>query len=318
MPFNDLLAALLVVLVWGVNFVVIKWGVSDLPPLLLGALRFMLAALPAGWLIARPALPWRYVLAYGLTMGVGQFGLLFSAMAYGMPAGLASVVLQSQAFFTLLLAGLWLKERWQLNQLLGMLCASVGLWLIASTHGANMTMTGFALTLAAALCWAVSNLVVRHASQSGYRPDTLALVVWGSLVPPLPLLALSLLLEGPARIGGGLAGLSWRGGFAVVYLALMATLLGYSLWSRLLTRHPAGRVAPFSLLVPAVGVLSASWLLDEHLSPPQMTGSALVLAGLIVHVFGASCLAWLRARRAPDASAHTSAATRAGGNNCKE
>lgn len=208
MPFNDLLAALLVVLVWGVNFVVIKWGVSDLPPLLLGALRFMLAALPAGWLIARPALPWRYVLAYGLTMGVGQFGLLFSAMAYGMPAGLASVVLQSQAFFTLLLAGLWLKERWQLNQLLGMLCASVGLWLIASTHGANMTMTGFALTLAAAMCWAVSNLVVRHASQSGYRPDTLALVVWGSLVPPLPLLALSLLLEGPARIGSGLAALS--------------------------------------------------------------------------------------------------------------
>ncbi len=300
MPFNDLMAALLVVLVWGVNFVVIKWGVGDLPPLLLGALRFMLAALPAGWLIARPALPWRYVLAYGLTMGVGQFGLLFSAMAYGMPAGLASVVLQSQAFFTLLLAGLWLKERWQLNHLLGMLCASVGLWLIASTHGANMTMTGFVLTLLAALCWAMSNLVVRHASQSGYRPNTLALVVWGSLVPPLPLLALSLLLEGPARIGGGLAGLSWRGGFAVIYLALVATLLGYSLWSRLLTRHPAGRVAPFSLLVPAVGLLSASWLLDEHLSSPQMTGSALVLAGLIVHVSGGSFLAWLRTRRTPD------------------
>jgi O-acetylserine/cysteine efflux transporter len=294
MSFRDIAAALLVVWVWGVNFVVIKWGVHDLPPLLLGGLRFVLAALPAGWLIARPALPWPYVLAYGLSMGVGQFGLLFSAMAYGMPAGLASVVLQAQAFFTLLLGGLWLGERIALASLSGLLCASVGLWLIASTHGANMTMLGFALTLAAALSWALSNLVVRRASQAGHRPDTLALVVWASLVPPLPLLTASLLFEGPARIGAALADLSWRGGLAVLYLAFIATLVGYSVWSRLLTRHPAGKVAPFSLLVPAVGLCSASWLLDERLTMQQLAGSACVLTGLLIHLSGGSLFARLR------------------------
>jgi O-acetylserine/cysteine efflux transporter len=184
MSFRDIAAALLVVWVWGVNFVVIKWGVHDLPPLLLGGLRFVLAALPAGWLIARPALPWPYVLAYGLSMGVGQFGLLFSAMAYGMPAGLASVVLQAQAFFTLLLGGLWLGERIALASLSGLLCASVGLWLIASTHGANMTMLGFTLTLAAALSWALSNLVVRRASSGQPRPCQCAPGLQTAGMPP--------------------------------------------------------------------------------------------------------------------------------------
>ncbi len=162
MPWSDLLQALAIVLVWGVNFVVIKWGVSDVPPLLLGGLRFCLAAVPAVFFVRRPSLPWRYLLLYGLCVGVGQFACLFTAIKLGMPAGLASVVLQSQAFFTLILAGLWLRERWQASQMAGLLLALCGLALIGLSKGGSMTAVGLGLTIAAAFSWALSNVVVRQ------------------------------------------------------------------------------------------------------------------------------------------------------------
>ncbi|EEG07435.1 O-acetylserine/cysteine exporter [Pseudogulbenkiania ferrooxidans] len=301
MPLTDIAQALAIVLVWGVNFVVIKWGVADVPPLLLGALRFTLAALPAVLLVRRPAVPWHWLAAYALTVGVGQFGLLFSAIKLGMPAGLASVVLQAQAFFTLLLASLVLGERWKAAQLVGLLCALAGLTLIGVGKSGNMTLIGFALTVAAALSWAASNVVVRLIGRAGYRVEPLGLVVWSSLIPPVPFLLLSLWLEGGERIAAALGHFSLSSLLAVAYLAFVATLFGYGLWSRLLARHAANKVAPFSLLVPVVGLAAASLLLGERLSAGQAVGSLLLLGGLVINVLGERLRDYWRQREAAGA-----------------
>ncbi|MEJ8674202.1 EamA family transporter [Chromobacterium amazonense] len=290
MPPIDVAQALAVVVAWGVNFVVIKWGVAGVPPLLLGALRFALVALPAVFIVKRPPLPWRYLALYGLTVGVGQFGCLFSAIKLGMPAGLASVVLQSQAFFTLLLARFFLNERWQRSQLAGLALALGGLALIGVGKGGNMTALGFGLTIAAATSWAASNVVVRAIGRDGYKVAPLGLVIWSSLIPPIPFLLLSWWLEGGERILPALRDFNLQSLFAVAYLAVVASMFGYGLWSRLLTRHAAAKVAPFSLLVPVVGLLASHLLLGESLTPAQLAGSGLLLAGLTVSVFGGRAL----------------------------
>ena len=285
---KDLLLALVVVIAWGINFVVIKVGLHGVPPMLLGALRFGLAALPAVFFVKRPQMPWRWLLAYGATISFGQFAFLFSAMYVGMPAGLASLVLQAQAFFTLIFAGVFLHERFRAPNVVGLAIASGGLAVIGMQGGHAMTLAGFVLTLCAAGSWALGNIVTKKVG----KVDLVGLVVWGSLIPPLPFLALSYAFEGPQRIAAALSGIGATSIFAVVYLAFIATLLGYGLWSRLLARYPASQVAPFSLLVPIVGLASASVFLDEHLSTPQIAGAALVMAGLAVNVFGG----WLMRR----------------------
>ncbi len=289
----DLALALLVVVVWGVNFAVIKTGVGEVPPLLLGALRFLLAALPAVLLLRPPKVPWRLYVAYGMTISVGQFAFLFSAIHLGMPSGLASLVLQSQAFFTMLFAELWLGENWRASQLVELLLAAGGLALIGSAHGLSMPLAGFLLTLAAASMWAAGNIVTRAVARCG-PINQFAFVVWASLVPPLPFLALSLLIEGRPAITAALAAFSLRSLATVAYLAWAATLLGYGLWTRLLSRYPANQVAPFSLLVPVVG-LSTGWLVfDEALQPVHFVGGALLMLGLVVNLFATRLLAWVR------------------------
>ena len=279
---RDLLLALVVVVAWGVNFVVIKVGLHGVPPMLLGALRFTLAAVPAVFFVKRPQMPWRWLFAYGATISFGQFAFLFSAMYVGMPAGLASLVLQAQAFFTLIFAAVFLHERFRVPNVVGLSIAAAGLAVNGMQGGHAMTLAGFVLTLCAACSWALGNIVTKKVG----KVDLVGLVVWGSLIPPLPFLALSYAFEGPQRIVAALSGISAMSIFAIVYLAFIATLIGYGLWSRLLSRYPASQVAPFSLLVPIVGLASASLFLDEHLSTVQVVGALLVMAGLAVNVFG--------------------------------
>lgn len=279
---KDLLLALVVILAWGVNFVVIKVGLHGVPPMLLGGLRFLLASVPAVFFVRRPRIPWRLLVLYGSTILLGQFVFLFSAMYVGMPAGLASLVLQAQAFFTLFFARFVLGERLRAQNLVGLAIAAVGLVAIAVQGGRGMTLAGFALTIGAAALWALGNVVTKKVG----KVDLVSLVVWASLVPPVPFFALSYGFEGPQRIGAALTSLSGASIFAIVYLAFVATLLGYGLWSRLMSRYPAGQVAPFSLLVPVVGLASSALLLDERLTHAQLAGAALVMAGLAVNVFG--------------------------------
>src|SRR3990167_568117 len=285
---KDLLLALVVIIVLGLNFVVIKVGLHDMPPMLLGALRFILAAFPAILFVKRPQIPLRWLLLYGLTILLGQFAFLFYAMSVGMPAGLASLVLQSQAFFTLLFAALFLGERLRLTNLFGLLVAAAGLLLIGLQGDRLMTMAGFALTIGAASMWALGNIVTRKLG----KVNLVGLVVWGSLVPPLPFLALSWLLEGPEVIEAALRGISLDSILVLIYLAFGATILGYGLWSRLLSRYPASQVAPFSLLVPVVGLTSSALLLDERLGPLQVLGALLIMLGLLINV----CGGWLYGR----------------------
>ncbi|UYP31704.1 EamA family transporter [Pseudomonas sp. Z8(2022)] len=292
---KDLLLALLVIVVWGMNFVVIKVGLHGMPPMLMGALRFMLAAFPAILLVRRPQVPLRWMLAYGMTISLGQFACLFYAMYVGMPAGLASLVLQSQAFFTLFFAAMFLGERLRGSNLFGLLVAASGLVLIGLQGGQAMTLAGFALTIAAASMWALGNVVTRKLG----KVNLVGLVVWGSLIPPLPFLALSLWLEGPELIIRSLSTLGLDSLLVLAYLAFGATILGYGLWSRLLSRYPASQVAPFSLLVPVVGISSSALLLGERLGGLQMVGAALVMAGLLINVWGGRLLDSWR-QRAPD------------------
>ena len=278
---RDLLIATVVIFAWGVNFVVIKLGLHGVPPMLLGAFRFALAALPAVF-VKRPQIPLRWLFAYGLTISLGQFALLFYGMYVGMPAGLASLVLQAQAFFTLVFAAMFLGERIRAANVAGLVISAAGLALIGMQGGHAMTLTGFLFTLAASALWALGNVVTKAMG----KVDLLSLVVWGSLIPPLPFLALSLIFEGPARIESSLSAIPLVSVFAILYLAFVATIVGYSLWGKLLARYPVGSVAPFSLLVPVIGLVSAAVFLGEGLSSAQIAGAALVMAGLVVNVFG--------------------------------
>lgn len=288
MSTRDLLLALLVIVVWGLNFVVIMTGLNHMPPLLMGALRFMLVVFPAIVFIRKPQVPWRWLLAYGLTISLGQFAFLFSAMAVGMPAGLASLVLQSQAFFTLLFAAVFIGERVRASNLVGLVVAAAGLTLIGMQVDRIMTLAGFALTICAASMWALGNVVTRRIG----KVNLVGLVVWGNLVPPLPFLLLSWWLEGPVAIQAALQAFNVQSMLVLMYLAFGATLLGYSIWGRLLSRYPASQVAPFSLLVPVVGLTSASILLGDRLGPWQLIGALLVMLGLLINV----CGGWLVGR----------------------
>ncbi|MBD8599810.1 MULTISPECIES: EamA family transporter [unclassified Pseudomonas] len=282
MPFKDLCLALLVIIAWGLNFIVIKYGLDGLPPMLLGALRFTLVAIPAVFFIRRPQLPWFWLLAYGATISFGQFAFLFESMAHGMPPGLASLLLQAQAFFTLLFAAIFIGEKLRVYSVAGLLIAAGGLTLIGMGTGAATPLLAVLLVLCAASMWALGNIITRRFG----NVDLVALVVWGAIVPPLPFLAMSLWLEGPALIEHSLLNLSWSSVLSLAYLAFVATLFGYISWSKLLSRYPAGKVAPFSLLVPVVGLSSSALVLGERLSVLQCAGGVLVMLGLTVNLLG--------------------------------
>lgn len=277
-----ILLAVGVAAVWGFNFVAIKLGLRDLPPLLFSCLRFALAATPLLILGMRggPPARWAFVIAIGLTLGVVKFGLLFEGIAVGMPAGLASLVLQSQAFFTVLFAAVAFGERPAGQQLLGMAVAASGIGVIAAELPGTQSLLGLAMLLGAAAMWGVSNLLMKRAAAR----DLLRMMMWVSLIPPLPLLALSLLLEGPDRIVMAMGSLSWTGAVSLLYIVAGATLFGFAAWGYLLRHYPAGLVAPFTLLVPIFGMSSSAVFLGEALSTAKLAGAALVFAGLAVTV----------------------------------
>ena len=292
LPARHLLLGLLVVAVWGSNFVVIESALAHLPPLFLAFLRFALAFLPAALFVPRPAVPLGQLAAYGVLIGAGQFGLLFVAMTDHISPGLASLVIQTQVFFTIVLAALLAAERVAPVQWAGLGCAAAGLALIAAQGDARATPLGLALVLAAAASWAAANLVGRRAG----RVDMLGYMVWSSAFALPPLLALSLLFEGPAAITTGLRAADLGTALAVLWQAVGNTLLGYGAWGWLLARHPAAQVVPLALGVPVFGLAAAALWLGEPLPAWLLGAAALVLAGMALTLLGPR---WLPAAAPP-------------------
>jgi O-acetylserine/cysteine efflux transporter len=278
---RDTALALLVVVLWGVNFVVIKIGLRGVSPFVLGGLRCAFAAVPAIFLLKPPRVPLRLYAAFAFPTLLAQFALLFWAIRLGMPSGLTSVVQQSQAFFTMLLAAAFLREKPTASQVAGISLAGLGLALIGSGSGTSFPPAAFALNLCSAAFWALGNLASR--SLSRYGPvNALAFVVWSSLLVPVPYFALSWIFEGRHAIAESFHAMDVVSWAAVAYLAFGATLGGYGLWNRLLKTYPAAQVTPFALLVPVVGLVCGTLVFGERLSQAQLAGSGLVAAGLAV------------------------------------
>ena len=262
---KDGLLALLVVVVWGLNFVVIKLGLHNMPPLMLAGLRFMLVAFPALLFVARPAIPLRLLLGYGLTISFGQFAFLFCAIGLGMPAGLASLVLQAQAFFTIILGAFVFGERLQGKQLAGIALAIFGVLVLVEEPRRGACPTGgLYADPGGGARWACGNIFNKKIMSQATRPPIISLVVWSALIPVLPFMFASWLIDGPQLMLASLRQIDMLTVLSLLYLAFIATLVGYGIWGSLLGRYETWRVAPLSLLVPVVGMASAALLLGRR------------------------------------------------------
>ena len=278
----DIALALAVTLIWGMAFVITRTALDSLSPALLMAVRFVVSALPVLF-VPRPAIGWRQLTAIGASLFLGQFLFQFIGIAWGVPPGLAAVIVQSQALFTVGFAAVLIGQVPTIRQAGGLVLASCGLVAIALTSGVEFSFAAFMLILISPICFALGNILMKRAGAT----DMVALVAWASLVPPLPGLALALVTEGPAGIAQALIDTSAAGWLSALYLGLVATTLGYALWGRLVARYPAATVAPFALMVPFVGAGASAIVFGETFGPLRLAGMALVLGGLAILISAA-------------------------------
>jgi O-acetylserine/cysteine efflux transporter len=281
---------------WGFNFVPIRWALDAVPPFALAAVRFFFAAVPLVFFVRRPAAPVRLVVAYGLLIGVGQFGLLFLAISLGMSAGLTSLLAQLQVFFTIGLAAWFLGDRASLAQVVGAGVAGMGIALLIWERfegGAVAPVLPLLMVVAAAALWGVANVLARHVGRT-YQVDGFSLVVWSSLASPLPLALMSFFTEGGTAPIGQLLNAGWLAWASIVFIVIAATLWGFATWNQMLRRYTAAAVTPFALLVPFAGIGSAALLLGERFTVLELLAGLTILAGLAVAV-------WPRRRPAPPA-----------------
>ena len=285
---RDLALGVLVMFIWGSNFVVVSWGLGMLPPLLMAGIRFSLTLFPAILFLKKPNFSWGSLALYGVSVGTGQFGLLYIAMNGFISPGVASVVMQMQVFFTIAVAARRTGERPHLQNMIGLVLAVAGIGVILMHYGQDITLTGLALSLGGAACWAISNQTTREASRaaaaSGTPMNPVAYVVWASLFAMPGLFAASLVLEGPTRIAASVAGSHWIIWPTLVWQSAANTLFGYTMWAWLLSRYPAGTVAPLSLLVPVFGMGASALVLGEPMPGWKITACLLIMAGLAVNL----------------------------------
>ncbi|MFN8023198.1 MAG: EamA family transporter [Acidimicrobiales bacterium] len=275
---RDTLLAALVVTVWGFNFVVIQWGMHGVPPLLFAAIRFTVVLLPAIFLVPRPDAPWRTILGVGTFMSLGQFGLLYSSMHAGMPPGLAALVLQAQVILTIVLAAGVLRERPTAWQVAGVAVGTVGLVVVGIGRGGHVTVGALALCVLAGLSWAIGNVISRSSGIKG----GLSLTVWSALVVPVPLLALSLVLDGPHDVADAISHFGWRSIVSTLYTSGLASIFGYAVFNGLLSKYPPSAVVPWALWAPAVAMAAGWALLDQRPNGAELAGGALLLVGVLV------------------------------------
>lgn len=278
-----MILAAMVASLWGFNFVVIEWGMRDVPPLLFVAIRFLVVA-AAVVVVPRPAASWRTIVGVGLFMSLGQFGLLYTSMALGLQPGLAALLLQAQAVFTIVIAAGVLRERPTAPQVVGVAVGVVGLVVVATGRGGDAPALAVVLALAAAVSWAIGNVISRRAGvvTGPGRLGALSLTVWSALVIPVPALGLSLAIEGPAAIGDALAGFGWQPVLSTLYTAVLCTIIGYAIFNGLLGRNRSAAVVPWVLLAPVVAMASAAVLLGQIPTPAEVVGGLLLVVGVLV------------------------------------
>lgn len=274
------LLALLVVFIWGTNFVFIRYGLDELGPFTFAALRFALVAFPLVLFLPRPAVPWRSLISYGVLIGAGQFGFLFWAMQSDISPGLASLVVQSQVFFTVGLSAYLLSESVGRTQLIALALGLLGISVVLVFTDGYTTGFGVTLTLLAALSWAGGNLVVKHAGQV----DVLAYIAWSSIFALPPLFLVAFLFEGGTNIFSAAANTSARGWAVIIWQSVGNTLIGYGLWNFLLSQYRAAIVAPWALMVPVFGLLASSVMLSEPMPAWKLVAAALILSGLTLNI----------------------------------
>jgi O-acetylserine/cysteine efflux transporter len=274
MSARDICLVIVVVTIWGVNFVVIKVGLDHFPPLLFSALRFLAAALPWAFFFGRGGLPWSVILITGLLLGVLKFSLLFVGIKAGLTAGVAALVLQSQILFTIVFSVVFFGERPAASKWGAVCLGLLGLAVISLDVAAPVSGVGFALVLGAGLSWALTNVVLRKYGSL----DMFRLTLWMSLVPPIPLFVLSVLFEGDPRVH--LTTLSLAGVGALFYTALLSTVLAYSIWGHLLSKYLFSVVVPYALLVPVIALAAGAWLLGEKLGALTILGATIAIGGL--------------------------------------
>ncbi|HEY2809959.1 MAG TPA: EamA family transporter [Rhabdochlamydiaceae bacterium] len=282
MPLSHLISVLLVVLVWGFNFVPIRLGLNEISPLLLCALRFLLTSIPAVFFVKFPRASFRMVALYGLVMFALQFSLLFMGISAGVAPGLASILQQNQVLFSILLGLIFLDEKLSHWQIAGMLLSFSGIALIGMEIGSNATFSGFLLVIGASLSWGIGNFTAKKIG----KVDMFALVIWSSLIAWPPLLALSLWIEGPSRLLESMQNLSWKGVGSVLYVSYLATLFGMAVWNWVLHHHRLSVVAPFTLLVPIIAMTSSALILGEQIQTWKVTAALLVISGVYVNLAG--------------------------------
>ena len=288
LPISHLLLALSVVAVWGVNFVVIKSGLDHLPPLLFAALRFTFAFFPVAFFIPRPNVSWRNLIAYSLFIGVGQFGLLYIAINGHISPGLASLMAQTNAFFTIGLAMILSGERLRLIQVAALMLALAGMGVIVMHTDGSTTLLGLGLVLLAAFSWACGNITSKNAGHI----NMVAYVAWSSGFAIMPLLVLSLIFEGWEADKAALANMTVPVWGAVLYQSWGNSLFGFAVWGWLLVRHPAATISPMSLLVPVFGMGASAVFLAEPLPAWKLIAAALVMTGLALNVFWPYVMKW--------------------------
>jgi O-acetylserine/cysteine efflux transporter len=292
MKIRHLLLAIAITAIWGLNFSVIKLGLTTVDPFILAGIRFTLCALPAIFFIPRPDVPWRYIAGYGLVFGVGLWGVVNLGIQSGLSAGIASLVLQFSAFFTLLLGARVLREKLSRYQIAGMAIASGGLLSILSIADGTVTSTGLILVLLGALAWSVANVINKKARTT----QVFAFLVWSSAFSPIPLFALDYAVNGSVGYRALVSQIDARAVLSILFQVYPNTLFGYWVWNSLMKRYPVSTVAPLSLLVPVFGLVGSAVIFNEQLSLNKVIAVLLIVSGLGVGLYGQTLLRALTSR----------------------
>lgn len=300
MKTRHLLLAVAITALWGLNFSVIKLGLATVDPFILAGIRFTLCALPAIFFIPKPAVPWRYIIGYGLVFGIGLWGVVNLGIQSGLSAGIASLVLQFSAFFSIALGALVFKEKISRYQVAGIGIALCGLWSILCIVDGTVTTAGLLLVLAGAVAWSVANVIIKGAGTL----QVFAFLVWSSAFAPIPLFALDYVVNGSTGYHTLLTRLDYRTVLSILFQAYPNTLFGYWVWNSLMKRYPVSTVAPLSLLVPVFGLLGSVIIFNEHLSLPKLAAVSLIVSGLAVGLYGQRIVETLFKRGAPAPRGH--------------